>query len=189
MLKGEFRKSYIQKDYQRAIIRYKELEDISFLIEPEMRINVANAYFLTGDTLNARKNYGKTLGLGGPAIHSASLNQLGIIAAQSGDSLKALEYFKQAIEIEPQNSPARYNFEFIRKKYSPPSPPPPSTQEDQVSQGKVESSEEKKDLLDPYNQAKISKEKALQLLDNLKNSENKKFIKTKNSTSKITKDW
>ncbi|NBA85696.1 hypothetical protein GVN16_08000 [Emticicia sp. CRIBPO] len=190
MLKAEFRKSFVQKDYQRAIIKYKELEDISFLIEPEMRINVANAYFLIGDTINARKNYGKTLGLGGSSIQSASLNQLGIIAAQSGDSLKALEYFKQAIEVEPENNPARYNFEYIRKKYAPPSPPPPSaSEEQQISQGKVESSEEKKDVLDPYNQAKISKEKALQLLDNLKNSENKKFKKTKNSPSKITKDW
>jgi tetratricopeptide (TPR) repeat protein len=190
MLKAEFRKSFVQKDYQRAIIKYKELEDISFLIEPEMRINVANAYFLTGDTINARKNYGKTLGLGGSSIQSASLNQLGILAAQSGDSLKALGYFKQAIEVEPENNPARYNFEYVRKKYAPPSPPPPSVSEDQqISQGKVESSEEKKDVLDPYNQAKISKEKALQLLDNLKNSENKKFKKTKNSTSKITKDW
>ncbi len=189
MLKTEFRKLYQTADYEKAILKYRELEDISFLIEPEMRINVANAYFQTGDTLNARKNYQKALNYGNTYINSASLNQLGILAVRTGDSLRALQLFRQAIETEPENNSARYNFEWIRKKYDPPSPPPSDREKDMSNQGRVEVSEEKEDLLDPYRSQKISREKALQLLDNLKNSENKKLKKTKNSNSKIGKDW
>jgi tetratricopeptide (TPR) repeat protein len=187
-LKVEFNLSFREKDYEKAIDLYIKLNAISNQLEPELKLNAANSYYILNDTLNARLTYENVLSA--PDIRKSALayNQLGALAIKRNDTLRGLEYFKKAIEQNPDFEVARYNYELMKILYKPKNylPPPPNFSPENV---KVESSEEKIEELELYQSKNISKEKALQLLDDLKYSEKKISIKSKNSKRKIEKDW
>jgi hypothetical protein len=83
---------------------------------------------------------------------------------------------------------ARYNYELISKLYKPKASPPPEQQQSKQNQ-EILASDKKEQDLDEYTSKKISKEKALQLLEDLKNSEIKILISKKNSKQNLEKDW
>eukprot|EP01031_Cornospumella_fuschlensis_P016457 gene16457-20115_t len=91
-----------------------------------------------------------------------------------GDSTGALELFKIALQNDNENKVARYNFELLRKKLpqSPPKNNQSNTSESQNNNGgETEKSEEKRDELDSTTPEKMSKEKALQILEAMKTTE------------------
>ncbi|OYU64605.1 MAG: hypothetical protein CFE22_13030, partial [Cytophagaceae bacterium BCCC1] len=66
--------------------------------------------------------------------------------------------------------------------------PPPEQQKNNQNQ-EIKASDKKEQELDQYTSNKISKEKALQLLEDLKNSEVKILLSQKNSKQNLEKDW
>jgi tetratricopeptide (TPR) repeat protein len=170
VFKKEFNEAYSKQKYKKAIEIYEIIEKTSKIIEPELRINAAQAYFITDDTLKARKNYDVLHDLSNKKQASLTENQLGLLAIFKGDSTKALKYFQKAIIEDPDAFEARYNFELIRKLYKPKFnyiPPPPSATP-QNSKQDIIASDQKEEKLDEYKSNKISKEKSLQLLNEKK---------------------
>ncbi|MBK6978173.1 MAG: tetratricopeptide repeat protein [Cytophagaceae bacterium] len=187
-LKIEFNKAFSEKKYQKSIKIFEKINEISRIIDPELNFDAAHAYFYTGDTLNARIKYETAKNLPDALPSSQALNQLGIISLMAKDSTKALDYFKQSLKINPELNAARYNYELISKLFKPKTNNQNSpTQETQNQE--VIASEEKEQEFSEYKSKNISKEKALQLLDDLKNSELKISTNTKNSKKNIEKDW
>ena len=119
IFKNEFNQAYSNQKYKKAIEIYEIIEKTSKIIEPELRINAAQAYFITRDTLNARKNYDYLHDLPNKKQTALTENQLGLLAIFQGDSSKALSYFQKAIIEDPDAIEARYNFELVRKLYKP----------------------------------------------------------------------
>ncbi len=189
IFKVEFNEAYANQKYKKAIEIFEIIEKTSKIIEPELRINAAQAYFITRDTLKARKNYDFLHELPNKKQTALTENQLGLLAIFKGDSSKALAYFQKAILEDPDAVEARYNFELIRKLYKPKfnySPPPPQSTK---SNQEIVASEQKDEKLDEYKSNKISKEKSLQLLNELKNTEAIFYSNKKNTSSKTLKDW
>jgi tetratricopeptide (TPR) repeat protein len=186
-MKTAFNESFKKGQFEEALQIFKKIENITNLIEPELRLNAGQSFFLQKDTKNAKINYQYVVN--SPDIHQASqaLNQLGVIATITGDTLQALEYFKKAIQTNPALLEARYNYELIKKIYRPRNPPPTSQNPNQQNQ--VIASDIKEDDLPPNHPKSISKEKALQLLEALRNSERKVLIDSKKSPSISEKDW
>jgi tetratricopeptide (TPR) repeat protein len=186
--KREFNTAFEKKDYKNAIKYFKILEQTSPIIEPELRLNASQAYYFLGEINASKKQF---LQLEQSNIKgSATLkeNQLGIIATLQKDSTKALMHFRKAIEIDPDAEEASYNFELLSKIYKPKrrlSPPPIM----QNSPQNVQASNLKEDVLETKPEEKISREKALQLLDDLKNTELIYYKSKKNTGSKSKKDW
>jgi tetratricopeptide (TPR) repeat protein len=186
--KYEFNVAFKKGDFRKSIAIFEEIEKVNRLIEPELRLDAAHAYFVTNDTLNARINYEHTQDLPNALQASQSCNQLGVLAITRGDSNEGLKYFKKAIGKNIDLEQARYNYELISKLYKPKASPPPEQQQSKQNQ-EILASDKKEQDLDEYTSKKISKEKALQLLEDLKNSEIKILISKKNSKQNLEKDW
>ena len=187
-LKTSFNQSFSQKKYTDAIRIFEKIEKVSKLIEPELRIDASNAYFIKKDTLKARLNYEHLLNVHNPLQLSQALNQLGSLAVLQKDSAKALDYYKRALEVNNESREARFNYELIKSLYKPKfKPPPPPKSKDTNSN--IEASDKKEEEFDQYKSKNISKERALQLLEDLKTSEMKVKMNKKNSNKKIEKNW
>lgn len=186
--KKEFNLAFRKGDYKKSIQIFEKLEKVNRLIEPELRLDAAHAYFILQDTLSARLNYQMTEDLPNTLQSSQACNQLGILALVRGDSSTGLRYFKKAIMKNLDLDQARYNYELINALYKPKSSPPQQQQIENKSQDVI-ASEEKEKEFDQYTSNKISKERALQLLDDLKNTELKIINSGKNSKRNLEKDW
>jgi hypothetical protein len=188
LLKNDFNEAFRKGNFSKSIDIFERIEKVNRLIEPELRLDAAHAYFVTKDTLNARINYQLTEDLPNNLQSSQSCNQLGVLAIIRGDSTIGLQYFKKAIEKNSDLEQARYNYELISKLYKPKTSPPDQQKQDNKQQDIV-ASEEKEKVFEEYHSNKISKDKALQLLEDLKNSETKILVKSKNSKQNLEKDW
>ncbi len=187
--------AFYKRNYTLAAQKYEELANVSYNLEPEARLNLAHSYFKINDTLKALTEYKKLVRLNDATIATNAMIQVGVIETMKGDSIGALELFKIALQNDNENKVARYNFELLRKKL--PQSPPKNNQSN-ISEspnnngGKTEKSEEKRDELDSTTPERMSKEKALQLLETMKITElqyaqqrRQKMV----NKEKVEKDW
>lgn len=195
ILKIEAGKAYYSKQYELALTKYQELANISYNLEPETRLNLAHAYFSVNDTARALEEYKKLVRLNDVHIATSAMIQVGVIETMKGDSTGALELFKIALQKDDKNKVARYNYELLRKKL-PQSPPKSNQNQSFESQanngGETEKSEEKRDELDSTTPEKMSKEKALQILEAMKTTELQYAQQRKQQSNKkeqVEKDW
>lgn len=114
--KREAKQLYISGDYKGAISKYKYLTDSLGVKETELDLNLANAYYLTKDTVNAMSLYQNLTAGNDPVVRSKANQQLGIMTYKSGKHEEALSYFKQAVKAHPENEDARQNYEMLKKK-------------------------------------------------------------------------
>ncbi len=175
-----------KKDFREAINTFEKLEIVHRVIDPHLRIDAAHAYFVVGDTSKARFNYEFSKDLADPIQSSEARNQLGILALMRGDSTEAIQLFRSAIERNALSDAARYNYELISTLYKPRSLTPQSQTSDAPQT--VVASDNQEDELQKEDEGAISRERALQLLDNLRMSE-MKTVRPKNSKIEIEKDW
>ena len=188
LLKTSFNESFSKKKYTQAIATFEKIEKISKLIEPELRIDASNAYFICKDTLKARINYEHLLNAHNPLQMSQALNQLGSLAVLHKDSAKALEFYRRALEVNNEMREARFNYELIKNLYKPKFTPPPPKESNKTNRN-IQASDKKEEEFDQYKSKNISKERALQLLEDLKTSEMKIMMNKKNTQKKIEKNW
>jgi Ca-activated chloride channel family protein len=114
--KSEAKKAFNAGDYKGAIQKYRYLVDSLGVIEDEVALNLANAYYLEKDTTNALNSYQSLTASTKKEINSKAHQQLGLMANSKGKSEEALNYFKQAVKADPTNESARYNYEMLKKK-------------------------------------------------------------------------
>ncbi len=182
----DFNRKMEESDYKGAIKVFERLEDVHRVIDTYLRLDAAHAYFAVGDTAAARLHYEYSKDLSDPHQASISRNQLGILALMRGDSTEAIRLFKSAIEKDNDLQAARYNYELISSLYKPRRSLDQQTPE---PEGGAQAGDSRDKELDPYDSENISRERALQLLDNLRISERKGVISSKNSANNIEKDW
>lgn len=196
-LKIEAGKAFYKKDYPLAAKKYEELANISYNLEPEARLNLAHAYFSINDTTKALKEYKKLVRLNNVGISTSAMIQVGVIETMIGDSTGAMNLFKIALQNDNENKVARYNYELLRKKL-PQSPPQNNQNQTSESErqanngGETEKTEERRDELDSTTPEKMSKEKALQILESMKTTELQYVQQHKQKSGKskkIEKDW
>ncbi len=194
-LKIEAGTAFYKKNFPLAAQKYEELANISYNLEPEARLNLAHAYFSINDTSKALEEYKKLVRLNDVTIATNAMIQVGVIETMKGDSTGALELFKVALQNDNENKVARYNYELLRKKLpqSPPKNNQSQTSESQSNTGGItEKTEERRDELDSTTPAKMSKEKALQILEAMKTTELQYAQQRKqqaNKKVKVEKDW
>ena len=198
LLKNEAARAFAQKKYGLAADKYQNLSKISFNLEPEARLNLAHAYFYIGDTTKALNEYRRLLRISDEQISSSVLIQIGVIDTMLGDSSTALMLFKEALQKNPENKTARYNYELLRKKLPQEPPKNNQNQNNQTQEqnpnisGLTEKTEEKQEDLSSQTPEKMSKEKALQILEAMKTNElqySQQRKKSGKKKDKNAKDW
>ncbi|GAB3513970.1 tetratricopeptide repeat protein [Emticicia fontis] len=192
-LKIEAGTAFMNKNYALARDKYQNLADISFNLEPEARLNMAHSYFFTKDTTRALLEYKRLLRVSDEQIFTGALIQIGVINAMQKDSMTAMQLFKEALQKNPDNLTARYNYELLKKRLPDNNPPPPSqSQVETPENSETQQSNEKKDELQSTNPEKMSREKALLILEAMKSNELQYTPRRKNANkknSKNEKDW
>lgn len=183
---NEFNQAVEMQDYNKAVDLFELIEAVHRDIDADLRLVAAHSYFHLGDTLQARLNYEKVKEINDKTQSSTAWNQLGVLALESGDSTSALIYFRNAVEKNKDLSEAKFNFELISKLYQPSAGASPLADFAEIN---VEISDKREEELEEYASENISKERALQLLDNLRMSEKRGLISGRKSDRKVEKDW
>jgi tetratricopeptide (TPR) repeat protein len=204
--------AFYQKNYQLAARHYKKVSVNSFAPKPEVLLNTAHSLFEANDTLNARKIYAKLTKIDNPDIASVSNQQLGYLACQKGDSAKAIEFFKTAVMLKPDNEQARFDYELAKKLYRPKeknqkNPPKkdeePKGKKDKEQQGDKSKSEQTKketqkndsqqQMLKTLKDYGLTPEKAKMILEAMKNNDTQYIQQRQNALHKketsISQSW
>ena len=172
--KSEAREAYTSGDYKTAVQKYHYLIDSMKVLEDELKLNLANAYFMMNDTANALTNYESLAGSKINVVRSKAQQQLGIMNYRKQKNEEALNNFKQAIKADPDNMDARYNYELLKKKLDE------KKKKEEEQQKKDQQQKDKKD----HQQNKDQQNKDQQQKDQQQKEQEKKDQQNKDQKSK-----
>ena len=177
-LKQQASALYAHQDFLLASLKYKTLLNDLEIREEEVICNLAHCYFNLHDTLNARLQYEKLMASPEKKLKSIAFQQLGILAFERTEKENALSLTRQALQADPSNEKARFNYEWLRSRNiaekSPETQPQPENkkQESQASAIPDASGSAEKTMRKPKN-IELSEEKAKALLQAIQDEENR----------------
>ena len=114
-LKEQAKTALEQQDYAQAANYYTKLVDSLRVDDEAVRINLAHALLLSGDTAQSQLRYSQLTGSQSPAIKSVAYQQLGVLASGQKKYPEALATFKESLKANPTNEESRYNYELVKK--------------------------------------------------------------------------
>ena len=173
----EAQAAYQAGDFTRALTLYAYLSRTTTTIDPAVRLNLGHTYFQLKQYQKAGPQYETLLQGDRSDLRTVAATQLGVMACLKGDSATALALFQRALLENPDNEPARYNFELIKTHYTDrkiatkPSrkssvrKPQVVTKPRPSGGQQVERSARQDELLRRFQRLNLSEEQALQLLD------------------------
>lgn len=103
------------RNYFQAIATYEYLLDSLHLKDGKMQLNLAHAYFRSGDQQNARSRYEHLSRHPDHLLRSVACQQLGTLYAQQKKWQPALDFYRQALVANAGNQQARHNYELVKK--------------------------------------------------------------------------
>ncbi len=108
-------KFYQQGQYEKALEHFTkaQLEDPQ---NPEVLYNVGNAYYKNSNFAAAAQHYAQALEQADPQLKAKLLYNLGNSAYRQGRLKEAVENYEASLQLDPKDSQARENLEFVRKK-------------------------------------------------------------------------
>lgn len=116
-------------DYELALIRYRFLAYNLDVPDANVQLNLAACYLMGQDTTQAISLYQKFSQARNPALRALACGQLGALALRSQAYETAVSYLKQALQANPANETARYNYELALKTMPPEADLPPEEPE------------------------------------------------------------
>ncbi len=180
--KSEAESAYQEKDYAKALKLYHEITYGSIFSESASRLYLAHAYYQLDSTEQARYQYSLLERVADPSIASVANTQLANLLSRDGDTTRALEHLKTALQLDPLNETARYDYQILKTVFSgkvpqktttppppeqAPPPPAPTTTEQQA----VELAEQREELLERLRRLNMTEEQARSILDAMKSNE------------------
>ncbi len=118
-LNEEGNKAYQEKKYKTALENYKKARDKS-PEDPAIRYNVGSALYQTEQYQEAEKEFDKVIKQSdkNPELKAKALYNYGNTQYRLGKFEKAIESYKKALEINPDDKDAKYNLEFLENQKS-----------------------------------------------------------------------
>lgn len=110
--------AYQAGNYGQAAGQYTYLTRVGAAPDPALLLNLGHSCFGLRQYARARPYYEKLYQIGSPDLAAVAAVQLGVIACADRDSAAALSLFRQALLRNPENEPARYNYELIKRTWS-----------------------------------------------------------------------
>ena len=193
------------QDYRNK--KYKSAQEYYDLIlsddsnNPEALFGKGSSLFMQDNLKTAQSSFNATLSFSKNQLKSKALYNLGNISFKNQKLDEALSFYRKALELNPEDDEARYNYEFIKYQKNPPEDKD-EEKKDEEKKDEEKKDEEKKDegkkdeskdgKQQPQDEKKSQDlKKAESILDAIKNDEKvmqKQQIK-RAKTRKLLKDW
>ena len=151
-LKTEAEVAFKNRQYAKAADAWTRVLTESKEPDPAVRLNLAHAYHLQGQTLKAAREYQQVVRTAPPEMRSVAQQQLGNQLAKAGDYESALELYKEALKSNPRNQQARYNYELLLKQMQDEEQqeqPSPEEQQNEENQNQQQESEQQNETDQP----------------------------------------
>ncbi len=107
---------YQHKQFDQALKSFVDAQ-IESPEDPRLKYNVANTHYQMRNYEEAIKNY-QDVAATAQDIHleEQSLYNIGNCMYRQGKLEEAMEYYKKALELDPNDQDAKYNLEFVREE-------------------------------------------------------------------------
>lgn len=123
--------AYQRADFGKAARLYKRVVQELGTTDEAILLNLGHASMRAGQAATARNAYGRLLTSPTRTVRSLAQQQLALLATRTGDYAQALGLLRQALQSNPANAQARYNYEvvsdYLARRQQDPSIPPPAT--------------------------------------------------------------
>ena len=107
---------YEDKKYDEAIKSFIDAQ-IESPENPKLKYNVANAHYKMKNYEEAAKNYQDVAATAQDIqLEEKSIYNIGNCMYRQGKLEEAVEYYKKALELDPNDQDAKYNLEFVREE-------------------------------------------------------------------------
>ncbi|QNH60773.1 tetratricopeptide repeat protein [Hymenobacter sediminicola] len=127
----EAERAYKKQDFAAATRLYKAAVQQYGVRDEAVLLNLGHASIQANMPAEARAAYGRLLTSRTAALRSVAQQQLAVLATRKGDYAQALSLLRQALQANPANSVARYNYEvlsdYLNRRQQNPDIPPPAT--------------------------------------------------------------
>ncbi len=120
-------------EYEKVLQKYEALIK-KYPHKKELLYNLGNLNYLSGDSESALQNYKNSLIDSEPDIKADALYNMGNTFYQMGDLQNSVDFFQEALKLDPDDEDIRYNYE-LSKRMLEQQPP-------QEKQGKNQDGEE-----------------------------------------------
>ncbi len=104
---------YNKGDYEKAIEKYRDAK-ISAPADYTIDFDIGDAFLKEGKYEEAENEYNKAASSKNPKIKERSLYNLGNSAVLRQKEDDAIEYYKKALDVNPNDINAKYNIEFLK---------------------------------------------------------------------------
>ena len=186
---------YRNKKYKSAQEYYDSIlsDDSNNL---EALFGKGSSLFMQDSLKTAQSSFNATLSLSENQLKSKALYNLGNISFKNQKLDEALSFYRKALELNPEDDEARYNYEFIKYQKNPPEDKDEEKKDEEKKDEENKDEENKDESKDGKQQPQDEKKsqdlkKAESILDAIKNDEKvmqKQQIK-RAKTRKLLKDW
>ncbi len=107
---------YNSKKYDEALQQFLDAQ-VELPNDPALRFNVGNTYYKMNNYQEAEKAFSACTALHvDPALQQKAFYNLGNCAYKQGKLEAAVAYFQKAVELDPQDTDAKANLEFVRQE-------------------------------------------------------------------------
>ena len=163
---------------------------------PEAHFGKGASSYQLGDFDSAEKAFDQSLKSSNNLIKSKAYYNLGNTSYKINKKEEAIAYYRKALELNPNDKDAKYNYELL--KYQPDPPKEENQDQDKQEQEQQEQQEQEQQEQEQQEQEQLSEEEKSQdlkqaesILDALKQEEQimqKKQI-ARSKSKKLAKDW
>jgi tetratricopeptide (TPR) repeat protein len=82
---------------------------------PELHYNIGVILYRREEYEKAKEEFEQSLRSDRPEVQARAYYNLGNISVQTGDPLTAIDYYKRALQLDPDDEDAKYNLELVRR--------------------------------------------------------------------------
>ena len=129
------------KNYYESLIRERGNN-------PQAQFGRGSSSFQQGDMETAEKAFEQSLKSSDLDLRSKALYNLGNTFYQNKKTEEALSYYRKALELDPNDKEAKYNYEFLRYQQDPPEEDNQKQDQSKEEENKEEQEQEKQEEKD-----------------------------------------
>ena len=135
---GEFEEA---RNYYESLIRERGNN-------PQAQFGRGSSSFQQGDMETAEQAFEQSLKSSDLDLRSKALYNLGNTFYQNKKTAEALAYYRKALELDPNDKEAKYNYEFLRYQQDPPEEDNQKKDQSEEEENKEEQEQEKQEEKD-----------------------------------------
>ena len=174
--------NYQNEDYEAAEMYYDSILSTN-KNSSEAHFGKGASLYMKDDVKNAEIKFNESLSSAKEGLKSKAFYNLGNINYKNNNLSEALNFYKKALELNPDDDEARYNYEYIKYQKKPEEENKDKEQEDEENKDEEEKEEEKKDEENKDEEQKDEENKDEEQKDQENKNEEQKDEKKKDEES------